>query len=261
MTLWSGRVREGLAPEVWAFLRADDAELLPYDVEATRIHAKRLHAAGLLDDDELADAEQRLSEISAADVLPSDEDVHTAIERLVGPVGRRIHAGRSRNDQVAAALRLYVEDACDEAGRAIRGLAADILGRADDEAEAPMPAYTHLQRAQPSTVGHHLLAWVEMLERDLERFRLAADAAHPSPLGSGAAAGSTLPRRRPSSSGTPSTPSETGTSRSTTSTRARSCTATCRGSGKSSASGRRPSSASSTCPKRRRPDRRCCRRS
>ncbi len=193
MTLWSGRVREGLAPEVWAFLRADDAELLPYDVEATRIHAARLHAAGLLDDDELAEAEQRLSQISAADVLPSDEDVHTAIERLLGPVGRRIHAGRSRNDQVAAALRLYVEDACDEAGRAIRGLAADILGRADDEAEAPMPAYTHLQRAQPSTVGHHLLAWLEMLERDLQRFRLAADAAHPSPLGSGAAGGSTLP--------------------------------------------------------------------
>ena len=200
MTLWSGRVREGLAPEVWAFLRADDAELLPYDVEATRLHAERLHAAGLLDDDELSEVRQRLSEIGATDLLPSDEDVHTAIERLLGPVGRRIHAGRSRNDQVAAALRLYVEDACGEADRAIRGLLADILVRADDEAEAPMPAYTHLQRAQPSTVGHHLLAWAEMLERDLGRFRRAADAAQPSPLGSGAAAGSTLPLPAPTES-------------------------------------------------------------
>ena len=197
MTLWSGRVREGLAPEVWAFLRADDAELLPYDIEATLIHAERLHAAGLLDDDELAETRVRLSEIVAADLLPSDEDVHTAIERLLGPVGRRIHAGRSRNDQVAAAFRLYVEDACSDAGRAIRGLLADVLVRADDDAEAPMPAYTHLQRAQPSTVGHHLLAWAEMLERDLGRFRHAADAAHPSPLGSGAAAGSTLPLPAP----------------------------------------------------------------
>ena len=197
MTLWSGRVREGLAPEVWAFLRADDAELLPYDIQATLIHAERLHAAGLLDDDELAETRVRLSEIVAADLLPSDEDVHTAIERLLGPVGRRIHAGRSRNDQVAAAFRLYVEDACSDAGRAIRGLLADVLVRADDDAEAPMPAYTHLQRAQPSTVGHHLLAWAEMLERDLGRFRHAADAAHPSPLGSGAAAGSTLPLPAP----------------------------------------------------------------
>ncbi len=196
MTLWSGRVGEGLAPEVWDFLKADDAELLSYDCEATGIHAHRLHEAGLLSDEELAQVESALlviREEGARALLPDDEDVHTAIERLLGPVGRKIHAGRSRNDQVAAALRLYVEDACAEAIEAIERFARALLERAEEEAETPMPGYTHLQRAQPVTVGHHLLAWVEMLERDRARFAFAAGQARPSPLGAGALAGSTLP--------------------------------------------------------------------
>ncbi len=193
MTLWAGRVGGSLAPEAWGFLRADDLELLPHDIEATRVHAGRLHRAGLLSDAELEEVERRLSAIRADDLDPADEDVHTAIERLLGEVGRKIHAGRSRNDQVAAALRLYVEDACREAVEGIERLAAAILDRAEAEAETPMPGYTHLQRAQPVTVGHHLLAWVEMLERDRERFRFAAAQARPSPLGAGALAGSTLP--------------------------------------------------------------------
>src|SRR5581483_2368489 len=122
----------------------------------------------------------------------SDEDVHSAIERQLGAVGRRIHAGRSRNDQVAAALRLYVADACTEAIAAIEEFARVILQRAEAEADTPMPGYTHLQRAQPVTAGHHLLAWVEMLDRDRDRFRFAAERARPSPLGAGALAGSTL---------------------------------------------------------------------
>ncbi len=200
MTLWSGRVTRGLSPEVWAFLKANDAELLPYDIEGTRVHARRLHAAGILDDAELAAAEETLAAITLDDLEPADEDVHSAIERLLGPVGRKIQAGRSRNDQVAAALRLYVEDACLEAAEAVRGLALDVLARAEEEARTPMPGYTHLQRAQPVTVGHHLLAWVEMLERDLARFSFAADAAAGSPLGAAALAGSTLalpPPERP----------------------------------------------------------------
>ena len=193
MTLWGGRVGRPLDPAVSAFLRADDAELLPYDCQATAVHARRLHAAGLLDDDELVDAETRLAEIAAGGgIEPQDEDVHTAIERLLGEVGRKIHAGRSRNDQVAAAFRLYVEDACAEARAGIAALAAAALDRAEAEAETSMPGYTHLQRAQPVTVGHHLLAWVEMLERDLKRFAAAAEAASESPLGAGALAGSTL---------------------------------------------------------------------
>ncbi len=193
MSLWSGRVARELDPAVAAFLRADDAELLPYDCEATAVHARRLHAAGLLDDDELAAAEAKLVEIAAGGgIEPEDEDVHTAIERLLGDVGRKIHAGRSRNDQVAAAFRLYVADAAVEARAAIVALALSVLDRAEEDAETAMPGYTHLQRAQPVTVGHHLLAWVEMLERDLGRFAAAATAAAPSPLGAGALAGSTL---------------------------------------------------------------------
>ncbi len=191
MTLWAGRVGGELAAEVWEFLRADDAELLPYDFAATLQHARRLHAAGILDDTELAEVGAALAELEAAE--PEDEDVHTAIERQLGEVGRKIHAGRSRNDQVAAALRLYVQSGAREADAAIRSFCSAVLDRAEAEAETPMPGYTHLQRAMPVTVGHHLLAWVEMLERDVTRFGAAAAAAKPSPLGSGALAGSTLP--------------------------------------------------------------------
>src|SRR5262245_36407305 len=157
MTLWAGRVGTGLAPEVWAFLLADDSELLPYDVRGTLVHAGRLHAAGLLSDDELHDVEARLAEITVDDLEASDEDVHSAIERLLGDVGRKIHAGRSRNDQVATAFRLYVTDACAEGDAALRALATAILERAEEEAETAMPGYTHLQRAIPVTLGHHLL--------------------------------------------------------------------------------------------------------
>ena len=180
-----------LAPEVWDFLHADDAELLPYDIQGTLLHAQRLHAAGILDDDELADVAEKLAAIDGID--PADEDVHSSIERQLGDVGRKIHAGRSRNDQVAAAFRLYVVDACGQADAALTAFAHAILERAAAEAETPMPGYTHLQRAQPVTLGHHLLAWVEMLERDRARFAFAAEQAAPSPLGAGALAGSTLP--------------------------------------------------------------------
>jgi argininosuccinate lyase len=196
MTLWSGRTGGArLAPEVAEFLRGDDAELLPYDCQGTLLHAGRLHAAGVLTGAELAEVERRLAEIraqGAALITPEDEDVHSAIERLLGEVGRKIHAGRSRNDQVATAFRLYVQDACDEALGAIREFALVVLDRAEAEAETLMPGYTHLQRAQPITFGHHLLAWVEMLERDLARFRFARAQAEPVPLGAGALAGSTL---------------------------------------------------------------------
>jgi argininosuccinate lyase len=189
--LWAGRVGGELAPEVWDFLHADDAELLPYDLQATLVHAHRLHAAGILDDAELAEATERLAAIDEID--DADEDVHSSIERQLGDVGRKIHAGRSRNDQVAAAFRLYVESACAEADASLMRFAHAVLDRAAEEAGTAMPGYTHLQRAQPVTLGHHLLAWVEMLERDRARFAFAAAQSAPSPLGAGALAGSTLP--------------------------------------------------------------------
>ena len=199
MTLWSGRVNSELAPEVWEFLRADDAELLPYDCEATLQHAERLEAAGLLSAHELAEVRERLAGIAASSVAAEggDEDVHSYIEAELGDLGRKIHAGRSRNDQVAAAFRLYVADACADADAALVAFAGAILDRAAEEADTAMPGYTHLQRAQPVTLGHHLLAWTEMLERDRARFAFARAQASPSPLGAGALAGSTLPLPAP----------------------------------------------------------------
>jgi len=191
MTLWAGRVGGELAPEVWEFLKADDAELLPYDIQGTLLHAERLHAAGLLTTPELESVRSTLAGVT--DVDPAAEDVHSFLEERLGDVGRKIHAGRSRNDQVATAFRLYVGAACTQADAGLVALAHTVLVRADQEAETPMPGYTHLQRAIGVTVGHHLLAWVEMLERDRARFAAAAASAAPSPLGAGALAGSTLP--------------------------------------------------------------------
>jgi len=198
VTTWSGRVEGALDREVWEFLRAEDAELLPYDCEATAEHARRLAVAGILTSAELEEVEAKLADIAqggAADLSDSDEDVHTAIERQLGDVGRKIHAGRSRNDQVATAFRLYVLDACAEAREAIDALALVVLSFAESEAETVMPGYTHMQRAQPVTLGHHLLAWVEMLDRDRTRFAAAAEAAAESPLGAGALAGSRCAKR------------------------------------------------------------------
>jgi argininosuccinate lyase len=194
VTLWAGRVEVRLAPEVWAFLRAQDAELLPYDCDGTLTHARRLHAAGLLSAAELAEVETKLDSFREEGFafLADTEDVHTAIERALGEVGRKIHAGRSRNDQVAAAMRLYVEDACAEALESIGAFGRTVLDLAEAEADTLMPGYTHLQRAQPVTLGWHLLAWAEMLDRDRGRFRFAAGRAAESPLGAGALAGSTL---------------------------------------------------------------------
>jgi argininosuccinate lyase len=196
LTLWQGRVEGKLAPEVWELVKADDAELFPYDCEGTRLHADRLYAAGLLSVEEHAEVDARLTAIAqegAALLRDEDEDVHSAIERLLGPVGRKIHAGRSRNDQVVTAFRLWALDACAEATAGVEALARAVLNRAEEGAETLVPGYTHLQRAQPVTLGHHLLAWVEMLDRDRDRFALAAAHAGPSPLGAGALAGTTLP--------------------------------------------------------------------
>jgi len=195
VTLWSGRVGTELAPEAWDFLKAADAELLPYDIQGTLLHAERLHAARLLDDAELAEVRTTLATLETVD--RAAEDVHSFIESELGEVGRKIHAGRSRNDQVAAAMRLFVQDACREAEAALYAFAESILKHAEAETETPMPGYTHLQRAQPVTVGHHLLAWTEMLRRDRARFAFARAQAEPSPLGAGALAGSTLPLPKP----------------------------------------------------------------
>ncbi len=259
VTVWGARTGTPLDERVWAFLQADDAELLRYDCEASRLHAGRLAAAGLITAGELAQIEAALERIAAGPGLePEDEDVHSAIERQLGELGRKIHAGRSRNDQVAAAFRLYVVAACDEAVAAIEELAETILGQADAEADTPMPGYTHLQRAQPVTVGHHLLAWIEMLDRDRTRFGARAGGGRglPARLRARSRARPCRCRNRPAACATRSTASPTATSRSTTSTRAPCCSRTSRGWRRSSSCGSRASSASRGCHLRPQPGRR-----
>ena len=131
----------------------------------------------------------------------ADEDIHTAVERRlteITPAGAALHAGRSRNDQVVLDLRLYCRSAASDLMQAVAEVAAALAVKAGEHAAWPLPGYTHLQRAQPVTVGHHLLAHAEPLLRDAERLRHAYDSADEMPLGSGALAATTLPLKRES---------------------------------------------------------------
>ncbi len=176
-----------------------DRRLAPHDVEQSRAHARALRAAEVLDDEELARMEEGLEtvagELEGGSFSPvaDDEDIHMAIERrlteIVGPLGGKLHTGRSRNDQVATDLALYVR----EHAALARGLVGSLMGRllelAERHADWPMPGYTHLQRAQPVYLGHYLLAYFWMLRRDAHRFAQVRESAGELPLGSGALAG------------------------------------------------------------------------
>jgi argininosuccinate lyase len=182
-----------------------DYELYPYDIQGSVAHARGLAAAGLITRTQLGAIERGLRRIQREldngqfKFEPSDEDIHTAIERRLTeltPAGASLHTGRSRNDQVALDLRLYCRDRAREAIMRIAGLVDSLAAQAEAHAAWLMPGYTHLQRAQPVTVGHHLLAHAEPLMRDAARFRAAFESAGTMPLGSGALAGSTLPLHR-----------------------------------------------------------------
>jgi argininosuccinate lyase len=182
-----------------------DYELYPFDIAGSVAHARGLAAAGLLSASRLTAIERGLRRINKEldggffEFRHTDEDIHTAIERRlteITPAGASLHAGRSRNDQVALDLRLYCRAAASDAVAAVAELAAVLAAAARQHAAWIMPGYTHLQRAQPVTVGHHLLAHAEPLLRDAERFRRAYESADEMPLGSGALAASTLPLRR-----------------------------------------------------------------
>jgi argininosuccinate lyase len=165
-------------------------------------HARGLRAAGLLSEEQLQATERGLRQVAAEiedgsfTFRESDEDIHTAVERrlteLAPEAGARLHAGRSRNDQVALDLRLYCRAASAAIAGALAQLVEGLAAQAGTHAALAMPGYTHLQRAQPVTVGHHLLAHAEPLLRDAERLRQAYEAADELPLGSGALAGTTL---------------------------------------------------------------------
>jgi argininosuccinate lyase len=176
-----------------------DLRLLPYDAAATKAHARALQQAGLLGADAAREIEQVCDELAsngAPRPASDDEDVHSMVERILteklGDAGRRVHAGRSRNDLVAADLRLWSRDRATLLARLAADVASTMADLAEQHADSAMPGYTHLQRAQPVSLGFHLVAHALSLVRDGRRFIYARDAADESPLGAGALAGTTL---------------------------------------------------------------------
>jgi argininosuccinate lyase len=166
-------------------------------VLASQVHVRMLARAGLIAEEEASALVEALSEVPAVPDDAPDEDVHSYLERCLserlGPLGRKVHAGRSRNDQVAVATRLWAKDAAHELALAVADAQEALIACARANAGVVMPGYTHLQRAQPILLGHHLAAHAWMLERDAERLRAAYAAADECPLGAGALAGSSLP--------------------------------------------------------------------
>jgi argininosuccinate lyase len=203
--LWGGRFA-GTPAEALARLSMSvqfDWRLAPYDLAASRAHARVLARAGLLDARELGQLLAALDDLEAAcasgEFRPSvdDEDVHTALERglleRVGALGGKLRAGRSRNDQVATDLRMYLRDRARGVAARLVELVDALVEQAGRHVETPAPGFTHLQPAQPIAFGHQLLAHVQALLRDLDRLRDWDRRTAVSPLGSGALAGSSLP--------------------------------------------------------------------
>jgi argininosuccinate lyase len=176
-----------------------DRRLWPHDVAQSRAHARMLAAQGIIsaeDRDALLAGLDRVAAELRGDVFPfapDDEDIHMAVERrlteLVGPVGGRLHTARSRNDQVATDVALFTREAAEAGVAAVTGLIGALVDAAERHLDWPMPGYTHLQRAQPVYLSHHLLAYVWMLERDRIRFDFAARSTAALALGAGALAG------------------------------------------------------------------------
>ena len=205
MKMWSGRFRQPLDAEFERWQRSFDFDrrLLRYELAASGAHAKALKNAGILTADELISILQGLEQIgkkaeeSAAFLKDeSAEDVHHFVEKqlvgVIGELGYKLHSGRSRNEQIATDLRLYVRAAIDQLREQLGELSGVFVDRAETAKDAAMPAYTHLQRAEPVLVGHWLLAYVEMFLRDAERLADCRKRVNVCPLGSGAVAGATL---------------------------------------------------------------------
>lgn len=204
-SLWGGRFSSGPSPELQRLSRSThfDWQLAPYDLAGSRAHAEALAAAGYLTDDELTRMLAALESIEARfrdgslAPRPEDEDVHGALETALvaeaGPeLGGKLRAGRSRNDQIATLVRLYLRDHGRVIATELRALIGALASQADAHPDAAMPGRTHLQHAQPVLLAHHLLAHAWPLVRDLERLRDFAARADRSPYGAGALAGSSL---------------------------------------------------------------------
>lgn len=207
--MWKGRFSKATADLVQQYGESVsyDWRLYKHDIAGSIAHARAQHKAGMLTDEELSAIESGLKSIEA-DIDAGDfhwsmelEDVHMNIEseltKRIGAPGAKLHTARSRNDQVATDTRLYCRAEIDEVLARVRELQKTLTAKAREYAHDMMPGYTHLQRAQPVTFGHHLLAYVEMLDRDADRLIDCRKRTNISPLGSGAIAGSTICLDRP----------------------------------------------------------------
>src|SRR5664279_2899447 len=200
--MWSGRFiqDQNAGFEQWQRSFPFDRILIPYEVAASKAHGAALAKAGVLDSGELSLTLIALDQIAAEGIPSSDdlaiEDVHHYVEKrlveVAGEVGLKLHTGRSRNEQIAADLRLYVRAQIDAISEMLVELAEQFVNQAERAGDAAMPSYTHLQRAEPVLVAHWLLAYVEMLLRDLGRLADCRKRLNQCPLGSGAVAGTIL---------------------------------------------------------------------
>ena len=205
---WSGRFAEPVAELVKRYTASVgfDQKLALFDIQGSLAHAQMLSACGIIAEQDLSDIQRGLAkirtEIIAGEFIWSLdlEDVHLNIERrlttLVGDAGKRLHTGRSRNDQVATDVRLYLRDAIDELMKLIAALQNALLDLAELHTLTIMPGFTHLQVAQPISFAHHLMAYFEMLKRDAERLQDARRRVNRLPLGAAALAGTSYPIRR-----------------------------------------------------------------
>jgi argininosuccinate lyase len=204
MKMWAGRFRQPLDPtfERWQRSFEFDRRLLVHELAASRAHARALKNAGIVSSDELISILQGLDQIAGQASSPTflddneAEDVHHFVEKqlvaMIGDAGYKLHSGRSRNEQVATDLRLYVRASIDDLRLKLAEWLYALLFRAEQAGNAVMPAYTHLQRAEPVLVSHWLLAYVEMFLRDAERLADCRVRVNICPLGSGAIAGTTI---------------------------------------------------------------------
>lgn len=206
--MWSGRFREPLDKdfEMWQRSIGFDWRLLPHEVAASKAHAAALAAAGVLTENEREELRSALDAVEAQYAIvegaehmrnhPVAEDIHHFVElslvERIGSLGRKLHTGRSRNEQIATDLRLYVRGQIDIIVHALAKWAEALLQRAQAAGDAVMPSYTHLQRAEPVLVAHWMLAYVEMILRDTSRLKDCSARLNYCPLGSGAVAGATL---------------------------------------------------------------------
>ena len=208
MKLWGGRFQKETNQMVDDFHSSIsfDRRLFAQDILGSMAHARMLCRQGIISqEDEQAiqsGLQSILTDMQAGKISfpPESEDIHMLVEQIlterIGDAGKRLHTGRSRNDQVATDMHLYAKDTCGDTLALLRELEETLLQLAKKHAEDVMPGYTHLQRAQPVTLGHHLMAYFEMFKRDMIRVCQARDAADSCPLGSGALAGTTYPLDR-----------------------------------------------------------------